>query len=317
MTTLPEVATNPTVGVTIFVFGGLAGAVFYLPLKRVRQWAWESYWMLWAAFALVIVPLILAFATSPNWLSVLRQAPPREILYCYLCGAAWGLGGLTWGLMIRYLGVGLGLALGCGLCSAAGTVVPPMLKGQFIELFHTPSGRASLAAAAVSLLGIALVGAAGMSKEKELPGGAEEEGSGGIQLQEGHHDRRLFRHHERGNELRPARRARHPEAGRGDITVHCPGLAGHAGAGGRAARRLYGQRPVVPVPQRQEQDLWRLCQEGCPCPRQSLLRRNRRSHLDLPVHRLQDRRTRHGQPELRRLGRADGEPRSCSAAFSA
>ena len=169
MTALPEVATNPTVGVTIFVFGGLAGAVFYLPLKRVRQWAWESYWMLWAVFALVIVPLILAFATSPNWLSVLRQAPSREILYCYLCGAAWGLGGLTWGLMIRYLGVGLGLALGCGLCSAAGTVVPPMLKGQFIELFHTPSGRASLAAAAVSLLGIVLVGAAGMSKERELP----------------------------------------------------------------------------------------------------------------------------------------------------
>jgi L-rhamnose-H+ transport protein len=100
---------------------------------------------------------------------VLKQAPSQEVWYCYLCGAAWGFGGLTWGLMIRYLGVGLGLALGCGLCSAAGTVVPPMLKGQFAQLLHTSSGHASLGAAVISLVGIVLVGMAGMAKEKELP----------------------------------------------------------------------------------------------------------------------------------------------------
>jgi L-rhamnose-H+ transport protein len=169
MNMLAQVAVNPTLGVSIFVLGGLAGAVFYLPLKKVKLWAWESYWLIWALFGLVIVPVILAFATSPNWIAVVRQAPSNEVLYCYLCGAAWGLGGLTWGLMIRYLGFGLGLALGCGLCSAAGTVVPRMLKGEFMTLFQSASGRASLAAAAISLIGIVLVGAAGMSKEKELP----------------------------------------------------------------------------------------------------------------------------------------------------
>src|ERR1035441_1046875 len=120
MNMLAQVTTNPTLGVTIFALGGLAGAVFYLPLKKVRLWAWESYWLVWAVFALVLVPLILAFTTSPNWISVVTQAPAKEVLYCYLCGAAWGLGGLTWGLMIRYLGFGLGLGLGCGLCSAVG-----------------------------------------------------------------------------------------------------------------------------------------------------------------------------------------------------
>jgi L-rhamnose-H+ transport protein len=164
-----QALTNPTLGVTIFALGGLAGAVFYLPLKKIKNWAWESYWFSWAAFALVVVPLILAFSTSPNWVSVVKQAPAEEVWYCYLCGAAWGFGGLTWGLMIRYLGVGLGLALGCGLCSAAGTVVPPILKGQFAQLFQTSSGCASLVAAAVSLAGIILVGMAGMAKEHELP----------------------------------------------------------------------------------------------------------------------------------------------------
>ena len=115
-----QATTNPALRVLIFALGGLAGAVFYLPFKKVKNWAWESYWLVYALFGLLIVPWVLAFTTSPNTFSVLKAAPGKELWYCYLCGAAWGIGGLTWGLMIRYLGVGLGLALGCGICSAAG-----------------------------------------------------------------------------------------------------------------------------------------------------------------------------------------------------
>jgi L-rhamnose-H+ transport protein len=156
-------------GIIIFALGGLAGAVFYLPLKKEKNWAWESYWLFWALFALLIVPWALAFIKSPNTFSVLKAAPSKELWYCYLCGAAWGFGGLTWGLMIRYLGVGLGLAMGCGLCSAAGTIVPKILKGEFGQLFQSNAGICSFCGVLVSLFGIVLVGLAGMSKEKELP----------------------------------------------------------------------------------------------------------------------------------------------------
>jgi L-rhamnose-H+ transport protein len=169
MNDLVQPTTNPALGIIIFVLGGLAGAVFYLPLKKVKSWAWESYWLFWALFALLIVPIALALITSPNTFSVLKAAPGREVLYCYLCGAAWGFGGLTWGLMIRYLGVGLGLAMGCGLCSAAGTIVPKILKGEFGELFQSNAGICSFVGVLVSIFGIVLVGLAGMSKEKELP----------------------------------------------------------------------------------------------------------------------------------------------------
>lgn len=161
--------TNPALGIAIFALGGLAGAVFYLPLKKVRNWAWESYWLFWALFALLIVPWALALIQSPNTLSVLKAAPTGELCYCYLCGAAWGFGGLTWGLMIRYLGVGLGLAIGCGLCSAAGTIVPKIIRGEFGQLCQSHAGIVSLVGVVVSLAGIVLVGLAGMSKEKELP----------------------------------------------------------------------------------------------------------------------------------------------------
>lgn len=160
--------TNPAMGILIFTLGGLAGAVFYLPFKKVKNWAWESYWFIYALFGLVIVPWVLAFIVSPNVLSVLDESPRSELFYCYLCGALWGLGGLTWGLMIRYLGVGLGLAIGCGLTASVGSLVPKALQGEFGQLFEPGAGLVSFIGIMVALAGIILVGIAGISKEKEL-----------------------------------------------------------------------------------------------------------------------------------------------------
>lgn len=165
---LAEMTPNPTLGIIIFTLGGLAGAVFYLPFKKVKNWAWESYWLVYALFALLIVPWVLALVQSPNVLSVLKVSPTNVLAYCFICGVGWGIGGLTWGLMIRYLGVGLGLAVGCGLCSAAGTLIPPILAGNLGSLYGTPAANMSLVGVAVSIVGIVLVGMAGMSKEGEL-----------------------------------------------------------------------------------------------------------------------------------------------------
>ena len=163
--------TNPMLGILIFTLGGMAGAVFYLPFSRVKKWAWESYWLVYAVVGLVVAPWLLAYVTAPNTFAVIAAAPRHEVVYCLICGMLWGFGGLTWGLMIRYLGVGLGLAMGAGLTSAAGTLIPPMLKGSAATaaMFHTTGGQISVAAAAVSLVGIVCVGLAGRSKESELP----------------------------------------------------------------------------------------------------------------------------------------------------
>jgi L-rhamnose-H+ transport protein len=169
MNEIAQPATNPALGVAIFALGGLAGAVFYLPFKKVKNWAWESYWFIYAVFGLVLVPWILALSTSPNVCSVLKQAPTGTLAYCFACGAMWGVGGLTWGLMIRYLGVGLGLAIGCGLCSAAGTLIPPIIAGRIGSLVGTPAANVTMVGVVVSIIGIILVGMAGMSKENELP----------------------------------------------------------------------------------------------------------------------------------------------------
>ena len=155
-------------GVLMYLSGGLLGASFYLPFKKVKGWAWESYWLIYCITALVLVPWVLAVIFSPNVFSVLRSAESDRLLKCYLFGAMWGVGGLTWGLGIRYLGLGLGLAIACGSCAAFGTLVPPIADGNFGELLQTSSGIATLIGVAISLAGIIVIGGAGMSKEREL-----------------------------------------------------------------------------------------------------------------------------------------------------
>ncbi len=169
MNDLTHAASNPLAGVLLYTLGGLAGAVFYLPFKKVKNWAWESYWLVYAVAGLVMVPWVLALVVSPKVCGILSGAETKVLALCYLFGAMWGVGGLTWGLMIRYLGVGLGLAVGCGVCASVGTLMPPVFRGELGGLFQAASGQATLLGVGVALVGIVMVGMAGMSKEKELP----------------------------------------------------------------------------------------------------------------------------------------------------
>ena len=159
---------NPVLGMIVCALGGLAGAVFALPFKKVKQWNYESYWLFYAIFGLILFPWALAFATVPNLFAVLKSAPGEVLGRCAGFGALWGLGGLTWGLMIRYLGIGLGLAIGCGLCSATGTLIPPIVTGHAGELFNGTPALVTFGGVIGSLIGIIFVGLAGKSKEGEL-----------------------------------------------------------------------------------------------------------------------------------------------------
>lgn len=155
-------------GMLIFASGGLAGAVFALPFRGIRGWRYESYWLVYGLFGLVAFPLALALFTCPNLFQVIGATEGTTLARCALFGALWGVGGLTWGLMIRYLGIGLGLAVGCGLCSATGTLIPPIVTGHAADLVRDSEALVVLGGVVASLVGIVLVGLAGKLKEGEL-----------------------------------------------------------------------------------------------------------------------------------------------------
>jgi len=162
-------AANPIIGVVFHWLGGLASGSFYVPFRKVRSWAWETYWLVGGFFSWIIVPWILASMMTGDLLSVLREAPTRSVAWVYLFGVLWGLGGLTFGLTMRYLGMSLGMAVALGYTAAFGTLMPPIFSGQFVsEVLGTRSGLTILAGVGICLLGIVFAGAAGMSKEKEM-----------------------------------------------------------------------------------------------------------------------------------------------------
>ena len=155
-------------GLLLITLGGFAAGSFYIPFKKVRDWAWESYWLVNGLFSWIIMPWLIAFLTVPALCLVLREAPASIIFWTFLFGLLWGIGGLTFGLSMRYLGMSLGYAIALGFCAAFGTIVPPIYQGTFGDLITSLSGLTTLAGVLVCLVGIAICGWAGISKEKEL-----------------------------------------------------------------------------------------------------------------------------------------------------
>lgn len=165
-------------GVFFHFIGGFASGSFYIPYKKVEKWSWESYWITGGIFSWVFAPLVAVMLLVPGWWNILQSAPPESIAWSYLMGALWGIGGLTFGLSMRYLGMSLGMAIALGYCSAFGTLIPPIyadIMGSrdasqvtFSGLLHSNAGIVTLVGVLVCLTGIAICGNAGMRKEKEL-----------------------------------------------------------------------------------------------------------------------------------------------------
>ena len=160
---------NPLIGVVFHWLGGLSSASFYTPYRGVRGWSWEIFWLFGGMFSWVLGPWFFASLMTKNLFGVLAAAPFETLQWCYIFGALWGLGGLTFGLTMRYLGLSLGMAIALGFTTAFGTLIPPIVSGQLVnQLVWTLSGQVILAGIAVTLIGIAVVALAGRSKESEM-----------------------------------------------------------------------------------------------------------------------------------------------------
>ena len=120
---------NPFLGVIFHWLGGLGAGSFYVPFKGVRHWSWETYWLAGGFFSWLIAPWVAALLLSENLWGVLGQTSSYDFWMTYLMGVLWGLGGLTFGLTMRYLGLSLGMAVALGYCAAFGTLIPPWVQG--------------------------------------------------------------------------------------------------------------------------------------------------------------------------------------------
>ncbi|MGI4750469.1 MAG: L-rhamnose/proton symporter RhaT [Janthinobacterium lividum] len=163
-------------GVIFHFIGGFASGSFYIPYKKVKGWAWESYWIVGGIFSWLIVPPLAAYLTIPNFAEIIRQTDNGILGLTFFFGLLWGIGGLTYGLGVRYLGVSLGSTIILGLSAVFGSLLPSIYydffptagKDTISILLHSNWGQLVLAGILLTIIGIIICGKAGTMKDKEL-----------------------------------------------------------------------------------------------------------------------------------------------------
>ncbi|MFT4033746.1 MAG: L-rhamnose/proton symporter RhaT [Siphonobacter sp.] len=174
-------------GVIFHFIGGFASGSFYIPYKKVKGWAWETYWLVGGLFSWLIVPPLAAWLTIPDFADIIHNASSSTLVITYLFGVLWGIGGFTYGLGVRYLGVALGSSIILGLCMVFGSLLPSIYynivpqagKESFSMIAASNWGKVVLSGLVVCVIGIIICGRAGVLKERQVsttvtdPHGAE------------------------------------------------------------------------------------------------------------------------------------------------
>ena len=167
-------------GILFHSIGGGASGSWYMPYNWVQKWRWEIYWIAGGIFSWLIMPFIAVLLTIPNWVGILHITDIGVIRNTYIMGLLWGIGGLTYGLAIRFLGMSLGNSVLLGITSVVGSLGLPILRNipgineyipqglSFTDLFGSSGGRIVLFGILILLAGIILSGRAGIKKDKDL-----------------------------------------------------------------------------------------------------------------------------------------------------
>lgn len=154
-------------GLIIIAIGAFCQSSSYVPIKKIKSWSWESFWLVQGLFAWLIFPLAGALLAVPEGESLfgLFASNPQASLATMCYGALWGVGGLTFGLSMRYLGVALGQSISLGTCAALGTILGPVFTGHAADITTSV-----IIGVVVTLVGIAVIGVAGSMKAKSNSG---------------------------------------------------------------------------------------------------------------------------------------------------
>jgi hypothetical protein len=148
--------------------GAASAASFYAPIGKVKRWSWETTWAVAGIFSWVLLPIGVSLYFLPDFKAFYAGLDSNTVLKAFLFGGMWGIGNVSYGLTMRYMGMSLGIGIAIGTTLVVGTLMPPFMHGQFMFLFNTQSGLVTLAGILVAVTGVAIVTYAGHQKEKQL-----------------------------------------------------------------------------------------------------------------------------------------------------
>ena len=176
---------NILFGIFLIATGAFSAGSFAVPFGKIKGWKWETYWMVYSLGAYIIMPLLACLVFTPDFLAIIRSTPEDTIILVFILGAVYGVGNLSFGLALRYLGLSLGYALSLGLMLAIGTLIPPLMDGRLEVMIESSGGNLLLAGIAVAAVGIAFSAWAGIAKDKSLTQDKKQESIGEFNLVKG------------------------------------------------------------------------------------------------------------------------------------
>lgn len=160
------------IGLLIIAIGSFCQSSSYVPIKKVKDWSWESFWLVQGIFAWLIFPVLGAQLAVPEGQSLvgLYLDNLSRSMWPVFWGILWGVGGLTFGLSMRYLGVALGQSIALGTCAGLGTIMGPVLLNIFFPEQDALSALtfSVITGVVVTLVGIGIIGLAGSMKAASL-----------------------------------------------------------------------------------------------------------------------------------------------------
>jgi L-rhamnose-H+ transport protein len=155
-------------GVLYHAVGASSAALCYTPQKGVKNWSWQTYWLMQAFICWLVLPLVVAYLTIPQLMDVLQEAPAFAMQRSFLLGMAYGIGGTAFGIAIRYVGFSLTYAIAVGISCVLGTLLPPIVHGTLGDVMKSYGASYLIIGVTMGALGIALCGIAGRNKERDI-----------------------------------------------------------------------------------------------------------------------------------------------------
>ena len=155
-------------GISLIAVGAFSAGSFAVPFGKIKGWQWETYWLIYSFGGYILFPLFACILFVPNWLHAIQETPSGVLITVFLLGAVYGIGNLSFGLSLRYLGLSLGYALSLGLMLAIGTLIPPLIDGRLKLMIEASGGNLLLLGVMVAAVGIAFSAWGGIAKDRAL-----------------------------------------------------------------------------------------------------------------------------------------------------
>jgi L-rhamnose-H+ transport protein len=176
---------NIIIGILLIAAGAFSSGSFAVPFGIIKGWKWETYWMAFSVGAYVLFPLTACLVFASDFVPIIRSTSSSSIITVFLLGAVYGVGNLSFGLALRYLGLSLGYALSLGLMLAIGTLIPPMIDGRLDMMMQKSRGTLLISGVVVACIGIALSAWSGILKDKSVSEAKKQESIGEFNLIKG------------------------------------------------------------------------------------------------------------------------------------